>query len=1160
MHSPETMATGTPVGKYEIVSLLSAGGMGELYQARDPELGRDLVLKLLPRRGVFHPDAVNRFMLEARAASALNHPNIVTVYEIGNSPSGHFIAMELIEGRTLREIRAEPQSLATIARIGSQIARALAVAHAGGIIHRDIKPENLMLRDDGYIKILDFGIAQLAQRDLSDPESGTRITQPGVVVGTMRYMSPEQAQGNPVTPASDIFSLGIVLYEMAAGRHPFDASSDMAVLSAIILRDTVPPSKINSRIPAVFDSLVMRMLEKNPAERPSAVEVDEVVTSIIALQTAARHISTGAVVQHGVIGRDTELNAMRESFDAAGGGKATMVCVSGEPGIGKTTLVEAFLSALSESSAHYVALGRCSERLAGAEAYLPLLDAIDDLMHDDSGGELMAGLRSLAPTWSLMLSNMATSAGDSSSDTSPAQSQERMKRELAAFLEMACARQPLILLIEDIHWADASTVDVLGYALTRLRETRFMVVTTYRPAELQIAQHPFLALKLDLQTRGAAREIPLSFLTEEDVGRFIADRFPGNTFPAGFSTLIHSRTEGSPLFVEDLLRYLKARGAITRTEQGWQISSSLPHVEHDIPESMRSMVERKIGQLDAGDRNLLAAASVQGYSFDSAIVARALRDDTADVEDRLEQLDRVHGFVRRAGEREFASGEISGRYRFVHVLYQNSLYSSLSVSRRVALSKAVGEALLALNGGVPGAAAAELGFLFETAREFVRAAGYFAIATEAALGVFAFDEAGRLARRAIALLGRLERTPQLMGLELGLQLMLGSAAAVAGGYAAGDAMAAMDRARVLAEAQGTAPMLSPALWGLHAYYLVSGKIRKSLEIAQQALTVASEHKGEMALMTAHTDLAITLRFMGRFEEAVEHFHQAALVYDPSKQLEYHRIYRMDPGVFSVAESTRTLWAVGRIDDAIAMNDRTIALERSNPDPRTVAFALLMSCVLHHLLRDPARVLEAADEGIAHADEHQIVQERVWITTARGWALTQLGRVDEGVDEITTSLAMRTQMNALLDMPYALTQLAEGYALQGNFAKAREALGQALEARRKNDDAWYEAEVHRLLGDFALADDDGAGAGTAESHYRNAIEVAQKQGAKSLELRAAIGLAVLFQGSQRADEAIEILRPLRDSFSSQRATRDYDKANEIIRALEGATAKVVGALT
>src|SRR4051812_14150897 len=210
MTATETISSGSPVGRYEILSLLSAGGMGELYHARDPELGRDLVVKLLPRGGVVHPESVERFIREARASSALNHPNIVTIYEIGEAPSGHFIAMELINGRTLRQLRSENPSIQTIAKLGAQVARALQVAHDAGIIHRDIKPENLMLRDDGYIKILDFGIAQLNAPTTSG-EPVSRITQPGLVVGTMRYMSPEQATGMPVTAASDVFSLGIVL-------------------------------------------------------------------------------------------------------------------------------------------------------------------------------------------------------------------------------------------------------------------------------------------------------------------------------------------------------------------------------------------------------------------------------------------------------------------------------------------------------------------------------------------------------------------------------------------------------------------------------------------------------------------------------------------------------------------------------------------------------------------------------------------------------------------------------------------------------------------------------------------------------------------------------------------------------------------------------------
>jgi tetratricopeptide (TPR) repeat protein len=1144
MTATSRIEPGSTVGRYEIVSLLSAGGMGELYHARDPELGRDLVVKLLPRRGVFHPEAVERFVREARAASALNHPNIVTVYEVGDSPAGNFIAMELIEGRTLRQLRSESPSIATTARIGSQAARALAVAHQAGIIHRDIKPENIMLRDDGYVKVLDFGIAQLGQVETPTGNGDTRITQQGMVVGTMRYMSPEQATAKVVASSSDIFSLGLVLYELAAGRHPFESSSDMAVLSAIILRDPVPPSQNNSRIPAIFDSLVMKMLSKVPDERPTAAEVDDVLDNILSLQSASRHATSGVVAQRGVIGREPELGALRESFDVARRNRAFMVCVSGEPGIGKTTLVETFLRSLADSSSHFVAVGRCSERLAGAEAYLPLLDAIDDLMHEDGAAELSGLLHSLAPTWSAMLAG-----GHASSESGPeahAQSQERLKRELAAFLERACAQQPLVLLIEDIHWADVSTVDLLGYVLTKLRGSRLLAVATYRPAELQLSNHPFQALKLDLQTRGGAREVPLSFLTEEYVGRFISDRFPTNDFPTAFTGLVHSRTEGSPLFVEDLLRYLRSKGAIVEKDGTWSIPESLPDVEHDIPESMRSMVERKVNQLDPDARNLLAAASVQGHSFDSAIVARALKLDTADVEDRLETLDKVHGFVRRAGEREFPNGEISGRYRFVHVLYQNSLYASLAVSRRVALSKGVGEALLELHGGEAVGVAAELGFLFETAREFARASHYFAIATEAALGVFAFDEAGRLAKRGLALATRLPKTPDARALELLLQLLLGSAAGLVGGYAAPDAKAAMARARSIAEEIGSTPQLSPALWGLHAYYLVSGEMRNALEIGRQSLAIATEHPSDMALMTAHTQMGITLRFIGEYSEAVDHFAKAAEIYDPALQKEYTAAYHMDPGVFSHAETTRTLWAVGRIDDAIAMNERSVALGRSSPDPRTVAFALLMSGVLHHLRRDPAAALRDASEGIAITDEHQIIQERAWLTTAEGWAKTQFGKVDEGVDEMAASLTMRQQINALIDLPYALSQLAEGYILQGNLAMARTALQKAIDIRERNDDAWFEAEIYRLLGDVAIAESGDIAA--AEEFFRKSLEVAVNQGTRSFELRTSVSLARLLANTDRVAEAVEILEPVRRWFDGQSETVDSRAADETLLAL------------
>jgi len=541
--------------------------------------------------------------------------------------------------------------------------------------------------------------------------------------------------------------------------------------------------------------------------------------------------------------------------------------------------------------------------------------------------------------------------------------------------------------------------------------------------------------------------------------------------------------------------------------------------------------------------------------------------EPADIEDRLENLDRVYGFVRRAGEREFPNGEISGRYRFVHVLYQNSLYASLSVSRRVALSKAVGEGLLELHQGVPGSAAAELGFLFENAREFERSVGYFALAAEASLAVFAFDEASRLAHRAIAIIRRQPPSPQLLGLELGLQLILGSAAAVLGGYAAADAKAAMERAQVLAEQLGTAPQLSPALWGLHAYNLVSGKILKSLEISQRALAIASEHKGDMALMTAHTDVAITTRFLGNFNEAIEHFEKADAIYDPARQLEYLAQYHMDPGVFCLSEMTRTLWGAGQVDRALATLDRAVTLSRSSPDPRTIAFAMLMGAVLHHLMREPEATLKYADEGILIADEHQIIQERAWLTTSRGWAMAMLGRIDEGIVEIETSLAMRKRMNADLDLPYAQTLLAEAFALRGDIARARATLNEAVEVGNRNHDLWALAEVYRSLGDLALLVDSGADQGSAsevdrreaqsvrenaaELHYTRAMELAREQGAKSYELRAAVSLGKLMERDGRALEALDLVGPLREVLNGQRPTPDTLDADMLLSRLRSA---------
>src|SRR5688500_16942504 len=242
---PWQLTDGQKISHYRIVAPIASGGMGEVYLADDEQLNRQVALKVLPQGLLEDKERLRRFQREANVVSALNHPNILTIYEFGSDGGMHFLASEFVKGETLRDrLEAGPLELTDALEIAVQIASALKGAHEAGVVHRDIKPENVMIRDDGYVKVLDFGIAQLSGMESPKHEDDSRLTRPGMVVGTMRYMSPEQATAAEITPASDIFSLGIVLYEMATGRHPFDASSDMGVLSSIILREASPASRI----------------------------------------------------------------------------------------------------------------------------------------------------------------------------------------------------------------------------------------------------------------------------------------------------------------------------------------------------------------------------------------------------------------------------------------------------------------------------------------------------------------------------------------------------------------------------------------------------------------------------------------------------------------------------------------------------------------------------------------------------------------------------------------------------------------------------------------------------------------------------------------------------------------------------------------------------
>ncbi|MFN2493706.1 MAG: protein kinase, partial [Pyrinomonadaceae bacterium] len=279
-----TISAGTILGRYEVRSLIGVGGMGEVYLAQDTQLRRPVALKLLPANFTQDEDRLRRFEQEAYATSGLNHPNILTIYEIGHTGTSRFIAMEYVDGETLRQHMSRVPSsagegqppvgglkLSEVLDIAIQIASALAASQLAGIAHRDIKPENVMLRRDGYVKVLDFGLAKLTERPATtDTEAPTRAmvnTSPGAVMGTVKYMSPEQARGPAVDARTDIWSLGVLLYEMLTGRMPFEGPTPSHVIVSILEKDPPPLSRFFTEVPEALEWIVTKALTKDRDDR-----------------------------------------------------------------------------------------------------------------------------------------------------------------------------------------------------------------------------------------------------------------------------------------------------------------------------------------------------------------------------------------------------------------------------------------------------------------------------------------------------------------------------------------------------------------------------------------------------------------------------------------------------------------------------------------------------------------------------------------------------------------------------------------------------------------------------------------------------------------------------------------------------------------------------
>ena len=462
-----------------------------------------------------------------------------------------------------------------------------------------------------------------------------------------------------------------------------------------------------------------------------------------------------------VVGREREHADLQVALRAAAAGTATLIGITGEPGIGKTSLIEDFIDrARSREGNCLVARGRCLEHLPGVDAFFPILQALNDVVGNRDALTLL--MKESAPTWHAAIERADTFGLPAGPGEPPGTTPDQLRRELSCFLRVAARSAPIVLFIDDLHWSDASTIELLRFLAHRfaLDSARILTVVAYRPAERVASGHLFRDLSAQVQSCGPAREIVLDLLSRQDIGRYLATRFPHNSFSAAFADAVSRTTEGNPLFMADLVTDLVRRGVLVQCEDTWVVAGGFPDWQDSLPRSVRAMVERTIRQLENQDRSLLSAATLQGLQFDSSILAETLGLDPAHIEGRLNALSTVHGIVRRVGDTSKGNGGPGVHFTFIHGLHREALHAALSPTRKALLSAAVAGAVLERHRDRVSEVASTLAWLFEIAHDHARASEYALVAAQRAVRMAGYREAIGFARRGLDLLESVPASPE----------------------------------------------------------------------------------------------------------------------------------------------------------------------------------------------------------------------------------------------------------------------------------------------------------------------------------------------------------------------------------------------------------------
>jgi tetratricopeptide (TPR) repeat protein len=744
--SPSVTPTSFAKGRYQVKKFLGEGGKKKVYLAHDKVLDRDVAFALVKTEKL--DDATRkRVSREAQVMGRLgDHPNIVAIYDMGDHEGQPYIVIPVMPGGDVESlIEKAPEHrlpIEQVVGIGKAVCRGLQYAHAKGVVHRDIKPGNVWLSSDGTPKVGDFGLALTA--DLS------RLTDENMMVGTYYYMPPEQAMGGDVTAEADLYSLGAMLYEMATGRPPFTGDDMVAIIGQHINTAPVSPSWYRPDLPPALAALIMKLLEKDPNKRPaSATEVLETLEAIESgraedlSRDQSKGVADSPLYRRIFVGREAELRRLQSCFDAAISGQGSLTMVVGEPGIGKTTLCEQLATYVGLRGGR-VLVGHCYEEGSLSLPYLAFVEALRTYAQTRDVNRLRKELGPGAPDVARIVSEVRERLriqprpkGD------PEEEKYRLLQAVSDFLGTAATAQPLLMVLEDLQSADRGTLEMLEHVARNLGDKRLLLVGTYRDIEVD-RTHPLSTALAELRRLPAFSRVLLRGLNADEVRRMLS-AIAGQDVPWGLAEAVHRQTEGNPLFVQEVVRYLAEEGIIEREQGRWRARSDTP-LEMRIPDGLRDVIGKRLSGLSESCNKVLSVAAVIGRDFQVSVLQKVAGIDDDELFGALEETRKAAVIEERTG----AGGKVN--YRFAHAFFRQTLYEEIIAPRRIRLHQQVARALEEVHKNRLAEHAAELAehFSYSSDRaDLEKAVSYGEMAAGRASDVYSYGEVVRLLEQAL---------------------------------------------------------------------------------------------------------------------------------------------------------------------------------------------------------------------------------------------------------------------------------------------------------------------------------------------------------------------------------------------------------------------------